>query len=176
MSTANSLQVVRSVATLSQNGRKARYGVAYLRSIFSQAGVGFTETSIDEDVSAIDGTVNFHEFDTRIQVKCTSTLKLSGRSISWKLDQLWREKWSRNHNPTYFVLVIIDTDKQIDWVTHHVDGTRHKSGAFWVRVDNIGDAKSIKIPKVNRFTLDTVSEWHVECLANVGIRIDRESA
>jgi hypothetical protein len=41
-------------ATLPDTGRRARYGVAYLRTICAQAGVGVKETSPDEDVLAVD--------------------------------------------------------------------------------------------------------------------------
>lgn len=47
------------VPTFTDNGRKARYGAAYFRAICAQAGVAFTEASIDEDVMAVDGSVDF---------------------------------------------------------------------------------------------------------------------
>lgn len=57
---------------LSVSARKARYGVAYLRSVCAQAGVGLSETSADEDVLAIDCDVKFAEGVVGVQVKCTS--------------------------------------------------------------------------------------------------------
>jgi hypothetical protein len=58
----------RPIATLTPNGAKARFGVAYLRAICSHAGVGFTETSADEDVLAIDGSIEFELGSVRVQV------------------------------------------------------------------------------------------------------------
>ena len=46
------------ISLFSDTGCKARYGVAYLRSICSQAGVMMTETDPDEDAIAIDCTLN----------------------------------------------------------------------------------------------------------------------
>jgi hypothetical protein len=46
--------VSHSEATLDSNRRKARYGVAYVRSICSQAGMPMNEGSPDEDVFAVD--------------------------------------------------------------------------------------------------------------------------
>jgi hypothetical protein len=47
------------IATLDTNRAKSRFGVAYVRAVCSQAGVGFQETSPDEDVLAVDGNVEF---------------------------------------------------------------------------------------------------------------------
>jgi hypothetical protein len=59
-------------STFTDNARKARYGVAYFRTICAQAGVSFTETSADEDNMAVDGLVSFARSSSRVQLKCTS--------------------------------------------------------------------------------------------------------
>ena len=58
-----------SAASLTANGRKARYGAAYLRAVCAQAGVLMSEGSMDEDVLAFDCTVGFPDGDVRVQVK-----------------------------------------------------------------------------------------------------------
>src|SRR5437764_2962434 len=68
----------RSIATLTANGAKARFGVAYLRAVCSHAGVGFQEVSVDEDVLAIDGMINFDLAEVRVQVKCTGGFRING--------------------------------------------------------------------------------------------------
>jgi hypothetical protein len=77
-------EVARGLAILDENRRKARFGVAYVRTICAQAGVAFNETSLDEDVLAIDADVKFREATVGLQIKCTSGLSLSGRSASWR--------------------------------------------------------------------------------------------
>ena len=56
--------------TLTPDGRKARYGVAYVRSICAQAGVNLQETSPDEDVLAVDCDIKFSGGGAHFQ--CTS--------------------------------------------------------------------------------------------------------
>ncbi|GAA0534848.1 hypothetical protein GCM10010172_14920 [Paractinoplanes ferrugineus] len=105
------------IATLGANGSKARFGVAYLRSICSQAGVGFTETSIDEDVLAIDGKVEFGVADARVQVKCTGRFRINGGgTATWPADDSWWKKWHACKVPVYFVLLVLDPDEQEQWL------------------------------------------------------------
>src|SRR3712207_247295 len=60
----------------SDNGRRGRYGVAYLRSLCATAGVGLKENSPDEDVDAVDATLKFARASAEVQVKCTSLFKV----------------------------------------------------------------------------------------------------
>ncbi|MET7967564.1 DUF4365 domain-containing protein [Micromonospora sp. NPDC005305] len=148
------------IATLGPNGCKARFGVAYLRAICSQAGVGFTETSIDEDVLAIDGKVEFAVADARVQVKCTGKFRINGGdTATWPADEQWWKKWHNSGVPVYFVLVVMDPDDQPDWLDHRVDGTMHRTAAFWVRVDKMSQASGITVPKSQRLTADTLRQW-----------------
>jgi hypothetical protein len=112
------LALVEDIALFGDKTAKARYGLAYLRSICSQAGVGFTETSPDEDVYAVDADVKFPEGTVSIQVKCTGGFRIGGKSASWKIEPEWRDKWNRSKIPVYFVLVMLDPDSRPDWVTH----------------------------------------------------------
>jgi hypothetical protein len=153
-------QIPWDFATLSANGSKARFGVAYLRAICSQAGVGFTETSIDEDVLAVDGEVNFELASARVQVKCTGGFKIqSGPTATWPTEESWWNKWRRSAVPVYFVLVVMDPDEQTTWLDHRTDGTLHRAAGFWVRVDRLPTTKSIAVPKEQRLTAETIRRW-----------------
>lgn len=151
-----------SVATLTPNGCKARYGVSYVRAVCSQAGVPFNETSPDEDVLAVDGQVFFDIANVSVQVKCSSQYKISGRSATWPAEVEWRDKWGKSKIPVYFILVILDFDNQGDWLTHDGSGTFHRSAAFWTRVDGMSGGTGINVPKNQRLTVDTFSQWASE--------------
>jgi len=150
------------VVTLSQNGAKGRFGVSYVRSIVSQAGVGFTETSPDEDVLAIDATVDFAVAPARLQIKCTAGFSIGGKSATWQSDLYWREQWSQSLLPVYFVLVILDADDRPQWIKHHDAGTDHRAAAFWVRVNQTETGDKIRIPKSQRLTASVLGQWHQE--------------
>ncbi|MEU7725177.1 DUF4365 domain-containing protein [Streptomyces sp. NPDC040724] len=150
------------MATLSPNGAKGRFGVSYVRSIVSQAGVGFTETSPDEDVLAVDGSVDFAIASARIQVKCSSRFSISGSSATWHSELHWRERWSACALPVYFVLVIMDFDDRAEWIRHDDRGTRQTAAAFWVRVNQLGEDQKIHVPKTQRLTAESLNLWAKE--------------
>lgn len=153
-------QSAASIGTLSLNGAKARFGVAYLRAVCAHAAVGFTETTIDEDALAIDGHVNFALAAVPVQVKCTGQFRInSGPTATWPAKAEWWEKWHRSGVPVYFVLVVTDPDNQAAWLQHHDEGTLHRAAAFWVRVDNMSVASGITVPKSQRLTSDTLHQW-----------------
>lgn len=148
------------IPTLSTRGSKARFGVAYLRAICSHAGVGFTETSIDEDVLAIDGKIEFDIAEARVQVKCTGQFRIKGgETASWPTESSWWQKWRKSKIPVYFILLVVDPDRQPQWLDHRDDGTLYRAAAFWVRVDRMSEGTSIKVPKEQRLTAETLSEW-----------------
>lgn len=151
-----------SVVTLSQNGAKGRYGVSYVRSIVSQAGVGFTETSPDEDVLAVDANVEFALAPARLQIKCTAGFSIAGKSATWQSELYWREQWSQSRLPVYFVLVILDVDDRPQWIQHHETGTDHRAAAFWTRVNQTETGDRIRIPKSQRLTADVLGLWRQE--------------
>lgn len=151
-------------AFLDTNGRKARYGVSYVRSICAQAGVGFQETSPDEDALAVDCAVEFKEANVRVQVKCTSTLTIAGRRASWPVEPGWVRKWAESLIPVYFVLVIVPAGDPTEWLDHRPAGTLHKTAAFWRRIDPVNLGSRIDVPKKQRLTIETLHTWRTEML------------
>lgn len=152
------------VGTLTANGQKARYGVAYLRHICAQAGWPMTETSPDEDVMAVDCSLDFLEASVRVQVKCSSAFTLRGRSASWPLEESWVRKWGQFHTPLYFVLVKVPDDAS-QWLQHLDDGTMHRTMAYWKKVEQADlNAKRITLLKGNRLAAATLGQWRSDLL------------
>lgn len=150
-------------ATLSPNARKGRYGIAYFQNICAQFGVGFDETSPDEDVLAIDGTVQFPILPVRIQVKCTKKGFGSSGHLSWPVSEEWKTKWARNFGPAYFVVVQVPSDTPGDWIQYDLaDSTTHRSTAYWARIDPSSMGSSITIQRQNRLTPDTLAQWNAD--------------
>jgi hypothetical protein len=148
------------IATLSANGSKARYGVAFVSAICCHAGVEFKETSPDADVLAVDGTVQFESGPARVQIKCTGRFRITSQgTASWPAEAHWWAKWHKSKIPVYFVLVIVDPDDQFQWLNHLADSTLHKSAAFWVRVDKMAASESVVVPKAQRLTAATLIDW-----------------
>jgi len=152
-------------ATLTLDGRKARYGVAYVRSICAQAGVPFHENSPDEDVLAVDCDIKVAGVTVSAQVKCTSTRAIRGRSISWPVKTEWINKWQDAWLPVYFVLVVVPAESA-DWIEHDpVKGTFHRTAAYWRRIrpdEQIGTR--ISIPKGQRLEVATLDLWYSDLL------------
>lgn len=156
----------RPYSVLLDKGQKARYGVSYVRALCAHAGLSFTETSPDEDVLAVDGDLKFAEASVGLQVKCTSQFKLAGRTASWRADPGWIRQWTRSRLPVYFVLVIVPSDKEL-WLAHSNRGTQlQQTAAYWLRVDDQPFTQSLSIPKTQRLTIDTFSEWHNDVIAS----------
>ena len=63
----SSNNTIESGATLS-NARQGRHGIAYFQNVCAQFGVGFDETPPDENVLAIEGTVQFPALPIRTHV------------------------------------------------------------------------------------------------------------
>lgn len=147
-----------STASLTLNGRKARYGAAYVRAVCAQAGVLMSEGSMDEDVLAFDCTVGFPDGEVRVQVKCSSQASLTASRIIWRLDDSWKRKWARSKNPVYLVVVLVPPNSD-DWLEHPAEGTMHRSAAYWtrIRVDELGS--QIVVPTSARFTADAMTLW-----------------
>lgn len=155
---------VASWCTLSANGQRARYGVSYVRNVCAQAGVGLNETSPDEDVLATDCEVVFAEGGVRVQVKCTSSFTLAGKTKSWKLKPEWLRKWDQSLVPVYFVIVVVPKSEP-SWLTHPVNGTLHQTAAFWQRVPSAISTRTISVPRSQRLTASTMDTWHTDLLA-----------
>jgi hypothetical protein len=155
--------LVNSIATLDPNTAKGRFGVAYVKSIFSQAAVGFNETAPDEDSIAVDGSLEFAVAAARVQIKCSSQFKISGKSATWDSELHWRDSWAASKLPVFFVLVILDYKDPLHWIQHHDAGTDHRAAAFWVRVNGVGaPAEKIVVPKKQRLTAATLELWEEE--------------
>ncbi|NQX37136.1 DUF4365 domain-containing protein [Herbiconiux sp. VKM Ac-2851] len=155
-------------ANFTDNGRKARYALAYFRSICAQAGVSVAETEPDEDIMAIDVAVHFPRLSARVQIKCTSKFKLTGKSVTMDLDPKWVESWKESFAPVYFLVVIVPAVIP-DWIVHPATSTSHKTGAYWVRFDPTIHREKITVLKTSRFTLDTLHEWKSDVDATLGI-------
>ncbi|MEV0752791.1 DUF4365 domain-containing protein [Streptosporangium sp. NPDC050280] len=146
--------------TLTPNGSKARFGVAYLKTICSQAGVGISETPADEDVNAVDCAIDFEVGSVRVQVKCSAQFRVDGRSASWPVEPTWRLKWAKCGVPVYLVLVIVGNDEAHHWLDHLPKGTMQHAAAFWVRVNTLkSDQTRINVPKSQRLTAATLKTW-----------------
>jgi Domain of unknown function (DUF4365) len=156
-------RVSAATAILRPNACQSRYGVAYLRSVCAQAGVGLNETSPDEDVLATDCDVQFREGNVRVQVKCTSGYDIAGRSASWPVKDHWLRAWGSAKLPVYLLLVIVPKTIS-DWVEHQEEGTFHRTAAFWrrLRMEEIGSR--LHIPKTQRFSESTLMQWHADLL------------
>ncbi|MFE5837265.1 DUF4365 domain-containing protein [Arthrobacter sp. NPDC056493] len=150
-------------STLSPNARKGRYGIAYFQNVCAQFGVGFDETSADEDVLAIDGTVQFPALPVRIQIKCTKKVFGPAGKLSWPVTEEWKTKWARNFGPAYFVVVQVPNDIPGDWIEYGgADITTHRSTAYWAKIDTSSMGGSISIHRTNRLTPDTLAQWNAD--------------
>lgn len=161
---AGALEFGESGSSLSMDGRKARYGLAYVDSICTQAGVPLIEPKPDEDVLAVDCSLMFPEADVRVQVKCTSRWTIGGKSLTFPLEQEWVRKWDDNILPVYFVVVIVPRQEVRHWIRHDHDGTFHRTAAFWARLPPGEIGSSVVVPKSQRFTARTLSSWHKDLL------------
>ena len=154
--------------TFTDNGRKARYAVAYLESICAQAGVAFGETRADEDIMAVDAFVHFPKASSRVQLKCTSQFKLAGKSLTMTLEPGWVASWTTSIVPVYFVVVIVPAIIP-DWIAYPLTSTSHKTAAFWVRFDPKVHKTKITVPKSQRVTLETIHTWKSDLDATLGL-------
>lgn len=154
--------------TFTDNGRKARYAVAYLESICAQAGVTFGETRVAEDIMAVDAFVHFPRASSRVQLKCTSQFKLTGKSLTMTLEPGWVTSWSDSSVPVYFV-VVIGPAVIPDWIAHRLTSTSHRTAAFWVRFDPKVHKTKIKVPKDQRVTLKTIHAWKSDLDLTLGL-------
>jgi hypothetical protein len=152
--------------------RKARYGVAYLRALASQAGCTFSETESGEDVQAIDTKIGFVEGDVFVQVKTTKRHKISGTSttMNYTPEADWLRKWRPLHVPVYFVVVVVPSDSGV-WLDHHVAGTHmFETAAYWCRIDvaAVTAANKIEVPRAQRLSAATLPTWESDLRASFG--------
>jgi hypothetical protein len=122
-----------------------------------------TETAPDEDVLAVDCSVDFPEASARVQVKCTSHWSISGKQLTYPIEPEWVRKWDVIRVPMYFVVVIVPKDP-VHWIRQQGDGTFHETAAYWVRLIPGQIGSSIKVPKTQRLSKDTMPVWHDDLL------------
>ncbi|MBO3663877.1 DUF4365 domain-containing protein [Microbacterium stercoris] len=154
---------------LDLNARKGRYGVVYMRAVAGQAGCGFTETSPGEDTLAIDYTLEFPEGAVRVQVKTSAQYQIDGDDdfLSFGVKDEWIAKWARTKLPIYFVIVVVPNDSG-SWLNHDITGTQMvRTAAYWVRLQpgQFATTKTIKIPRSQRVTSETLPQWHLDFCA-----------
>ncbi|MFA5606103.1 MAG: DUF4365 domain-containing protein [Leucobacter sp.] len=145
----------------SDNGRKGRYGVAYLRSLAAHAGVGLQETSPDEDVDAVDVTLKFGRASAEVQVKCSGQFKVGNNPATLQLEPGWVEKWTESLVPVYVILVKVPSVVS-DWIEGKPSSTVHRTVAFGKRFDPAIHKTTMKFVRADRITAETLYDWRDE--------------
>lgn len=140
------------------NGRRGRYGSAYLRALAAHAGIGFKETSPDEDVDAIDATLKFARASVEVQVKCKSTFKVGVGPATLDLEDAWVKKWTGHYSPVYVVLVKVPPTI-CDWIDGKTTSTIHKTVAFGKLFDPKLHTTKMKFTKADQLTSETLYDW-----------------
>lgn len=148
----------------SDNGRRGRYGVAFLRSLAAHAGVGFMENSPDEDVDAVDAALQFARASVRVQVKCTGTFKVGPGRATLDLEPGWVEKWSESYEPVYVVLVKVPSVVS-DWIEGQSASTVHKAVAFGKLFDPVAHTTSMQFTEADLLTTEMLYDWRDELYA-----------
>jgi len=145
----------------SDNGRRGRYGVAYVRTLCAHAGVGFIETSPDEDIDAIDATLKFGRASAEVQVKCTGIFKVGTGAATLPLEPAWVAKWASTYHPVFVVLVKVPTLIP-EWIESKPTSTNHRTVAFAKRFDRTLHTTSMKFSKADQLTAETLYDWRDE--------------
>lgn len=143
------------------NGRRGRYGVAYLRSLAAHAGVGFVEMSPDEDLDAIDVSLRFGRASAEVQVKCTGRFRVGPGSASLQLEAAWVQKWASSFHPVYVVLVKVPSEVGA-WIDGRPSSTLHRTVGFGKRFDPAVHSAAIKFTRADRLTAETLYDWRDE--------------
>lgn len=153
---------MQSHRTLSSSDAVGRFAVAYVRKVCAHAHVGFEETSPGEDVLALDGKIACSGLDFRVQIKGTTgaSLKMQAGTLSYAIEEKWREKWRQNLLPTYFIYVLLEKPAQ-SWLQYDPTNTLAGAYALWSRIDNLSPtATHVVFDRTDRFTAKTVGAWH----------------
>ena len=147
------------------NGRRGRYGVAYLRAFCATAGVTLTENSPDEDIDAVDASLGFARASAQVQVKCTSGFQVGMRSATLPLEPGWVEKWTEQYGPVFVVLVKVPAGFH-EWIECRPSLTTHRTVAFGKRFDPAVHATSMQFTRADHLTADTLYDWRDEVYAH----------
>lgn len=151
------------------NGRRGRYGVAYLRTLCAHAGVGLLETSPDEDIDAIDATLKFGRASAEVQVKCTGTFKVGTGPATLSLDPVWVTKWSDSYHPIFVILVKVPPMIP-RWIESGQSETIHRTVAFGKRFDPSTHATSMTFTRADQLSAETLYDWRDEVYAHMESR------
>ncbi len=116
------------------------------------------ETSIDEDVQAVDATVDFSRMPVRVQIKCTSQYQVGNRSLTLPLEPNWIEKWT-DSDTTVFVVVVKVPASIPDWIEHDVSRTLHRTVAFGKRFEETVHTSSMTFTQADKLTGDSIYAW-----------------
>lgn len=143
---------------MTDNGRRARYGAAYVQALCAAAGAGFKETSIDEDIMAVDASVSFPRMDVRVQIKCTSKFKVGGTQLTLPLRPDWVAKWTESDTPVFVVVVKVPASVP-GWLTFDPAYTRHETVAFGRRFEAAADTASMLFTASHRLTTESIYDW-----------------
>jgi hypothetical protein len=138
--------------------------VAYMRALCAHAGVGFTETSADEDIDAIDATLKFGRASAEVQIKCTGTFKVGTGAATLPLEPTWVAKWSSAYHPVFVVLVKVPSLIP-DWIESTQAGTNHRTVAFAKRFDKELHFASMRFTRADQLTAETLYDWRDEVYA-----------
>lgn len=138
--------------------RTGRLGVAYVRTICSQAGIGCDETTGGEDHLATDLTLQFAMSPVRVQVKSGGLKPLKDGTLSLAVSDKWARKWRDARVPTYLIYVRLGHPDHNSLLRHNIQSTTALLHGYWMRVNNISPGQ-LYIPVANRFTLDTLTVW-----------------
>jgi Domain of unknown function (DUF4365) len=156
-------------APLGQTRAQSRYGVAYLRALSAQAGFGLSETAADEDVLAVDCTLDIPASPVRVQVKCTT--KNFGKTtnyLSFHVEDHWRAAWEQNLNDLYFVVIGLRSKVAARWVTHPDLYTHHDAIAYWARIRPAAIPTAVRVHRADRLTATTIADWEDHLLRRQG--------
>lgn len=140
------------------NVRRARYGAAYVRALCAHAGASFAETSIDEDIMAIDGQIDFARMPVRVQIKCTSQFSVAGSKLTLPLEPSWVKKWTVSDTPVFVVVVKVPSDIP-GWLDYDVAFTRHNAVAFGRRFVAATDLAAMVFTSADRLTGESIYDW-----------------
>ncbi|WP_374228006.1 DUF4365 domain-containing protein [Rhodococcus qingshengii] len=140
---------------LEVSSRKSRYSLAFISSLCAQAGLRVSETRQDEDVHAIDMSVEYPESSVRLQLKCSSSMQMTRKFETISCDQYRIDRWRDNAGPVFIVLVVVP-DNHYDWIADEDRSTLHRTHAYWAQYDPNSTRKSVRVYQENRVTLDVV--------------------
>lgn len=140
----------------------------FVQVVASHAGYTCTEPRSGDDVRALDATLGFDYGEAHVQVKCTTRdFTLKAQTIRIATEPGWAEAWRKAGAPVY--LVVVRVPEQSNWVSYQDKHTMLSATAYWTRIDPSAAAKSVVVPKSQRFTTDTLRDWARERQIGFGV-------